>query len=299
LNQKNSYFRRVLKNTDKYLMVLPFFALFTVFTIIPVVFSIVLSFTDFNLLQTPNFVSWGNYIKLFLQDKVFIISAKNTFVFAVLTGPISYFLCLIVAWLVNELPPAFRTVMTFLFYAPTISSNLYVIWSYIFSGDIYGWANGLLMMLGIIREPIYWFTDPKYILQLIMIVQLWMCLGTSFLAFIAGLQSIDRSLYEAGAVDGIKNRWQELVYITIPSMGPQLLFGAVIQIAASFSVGRISIDLCGLPSTDYAGSTIITEAIDYGTIRYEMGYACALATVLFITMVLMNHAVRKILSKYL
>ena len=291
--------RDICKNLDKYVLLLPFFLLFFIFTVAPVAVSIVLSFTDFNMVQFPDFVGWNNYVKLFLEDDVFILSAKNTLIFALVTGPLSYFICLLVAWLVNELPRGLRTFMTFLFYAPTISGNLYVIWSFLFSGDMYGWVNGTLMNFGLIQEPIMWLTDARYMLGLIIIVQLWMSLGTGFLSFIAGLQGVDHSLYEAGAMDGIRNRWQELLYITLPSMGPQLLFGAVMQISASFSVGRICIDLAGLPSTDYAASTLITHAIDYGTIRYEMGYACSIATILFLAMLLMNHMVRSALSKYL
>ncbi len=291
--------KEIAKNRDKYLLMLPYYALFSIFVVAPVVSSIILSFTDFNMLETPHFVGWSNYIKLFLKDEIFVISIKNTLLFALVTGPISYFMCLFIAWLVNELPRTLRTLMTFLFYAPSICSNIYIIWSFIFSGDIYGWVNGTLISIGIIKEPILWFSDARYMLTIIMIIQLWMSLGAGFLAFIAGLQSVDRNLYEAGAMDGIRNRVQELFYITLPSMGPQLLFGAVMQISGSFAAGRICIDLAGLPSTDYAASTIVTHAIDYGTIRYEMGYACAIATILFMAMLLMNRAVRGMLAKYL
>ena len=118
-----------------------------------------------------------------------------------------------------------------------------------------------------------------------------------FLAFIAGLQTVDRSLYEAGAVDGVKNRWQELWYITLPSMRPQLMFGAVIQITTSLAVADVSIYLAGFPSVNYAGHTIVTHLIDFGTIRFEMGYASALATILFIMMLGTNLIVQKLLRK--
>lgn len=299
MKSKQSVIAEVVRNKDKYLLMLPYYALFMVFIVAPVVASIILSFTDFNMLERPAFVGWSNYVKLILKDEIFVISIKNTLMFALVTGPISYVMCLIVAWLVNELPKTFRTLMTFLFYAPSICSNIYIIWSFIFSGDIYGWINGSLISLGLIKEPILWFSDARYMLVIIMLIQLWMSMGAGFLAFIAGLQGVDRNLYEAGAMDGIRNRVQELFYITLPSMGPQLLFGAVMQISASFAAGRICIDLAGLPSTDYAASTIVTHAIDYGTIRYEMGYACAIATVLFMAMLIMNRAVRSMLAKYL
>lgn len=291
--------KAIWKNRDKYLMLAPFFTLFFLFTVIPVVSAMVLSLTDFNMLEPPSFIGFSNYVKLFLEDSVFIIAITNTLLFALITGPASFLLCFIMAWFVNELSPRGRTFMTFLFYAPTLSGNLYILWSTVFSGDIYGWANGILMSLGIIREPVLWLKDSRYVLGIVILVQLWMSLGTSFLAFIAGLQSVDRNLYEAAAIDGIRNRWQELFYVTLPSMGPQLLFGAVMQISTSFAAGRICIDLAGMPSTDYAARTIVTHAIDYGTLRYEMGYACGIATILFLMMLVMNRMVRNMLAKYL
>ena len=287
------------KHGEKYFMMLPFMLLFTFFTVIPVLMSVVLGFTNFNLLETPDFVGFSNYIKLFLEDDVFLISVKNTLIFAFVTGPISYFLSLGLAWLINELNPRARTIFTFLFYSPSIAGNMFIIWSAIFSGDIYGLANSTLMSIGLINDPIYWLSDPKYMLGVIILIQLWMSLGAGFLAFIAGLQNVDRSLYEAGALDGIKNRWQELICITLPSMGPQLMFGAVMQISSSFAAGRICIALAGNPSTDYAANTIITHIIDYGTIRYEMGYASAIATVLFAAMLLTNQMISRFLKRYM
>ncbi|MHB1453070.1 MAG: carbohydrate ABC transporter permease [Saccharofermentanales bacterium] len=285
-------------NSDLYAMMAPFLLLFLMFTVIPVASSMILSFTDFNLLELPSFVGWDNYVKLFLEDKIFTITVKNTLLFAFLTGPLSYFISLFVAWMVNDLSPKVRTLFTFMFYAPSISGTMYFIWSLIFSGDIYGWANGFLINIGLINEPVAWLNDSRYSLGIIMLVQLWMSMGAGFLAFIAGLQSVDRTLYESGSIDGIRNRWQELIYITLPSMGPQLLFGAVMQISASFGAGRISIALAGNPSTDYAANTIITHIIDYGTIRYEMGYASAIASVLFVIMLVTNSFIRRVLRKY-
>ena len=292
------YGREIRKNRDNYLMVAPYAVIFTVFTVIPVVLAIVMSFTYFNLLEPPQFRGLFNYMRLFLDDDVFWLSMKNTLIFALLTGPLSYFLCLVFAWLINELPVRARNLFTLVFYAPSISGALYVIWSFIFSGDAYGMANGLLMQLGVINEPILWLTDPRYDLGIVIVVQLWLSLGTSFLAFIAGLQGVDRSLYEAGAIDGIRNRFQEFVKITIPAIGPSLLFSAVMQISSSFSVGRICMALTGFPSTDYSTSTIVTHILDYGTLRYEMGYACAIASVLFLMMLLTNQVIRRLLRGY-
>lgn len=280
-----------------YIMIAPYFILFFLFTILPVVTSIVLSFTHFNMLEMPKFLGWGNYLRLFLEDDIFMIAVKNTFIFAVITGPISYFMCLIFAWIINEFKGKLRAVLTLVFYAPSITGQAYMVWALILSGDRYGYLNGLLIKWGFIFEPILWMKTEKYVLLMLMIVQLWLSLGTGFLTFIAGLQTVDKSLYEAGAIDGVKNRWQELWYITLPSMKPQLMFGAVMQITQAFAVADISIQLAGNPSINYAGATVVTHLLDYGTVRFDMGYASAIATVLFLVMIGTNKFVQKVLRK--
>ncbi|MFC4810951.1 carbohydrate ABC transporter permease [Paenibacillus sp. GCM10023250] len=284
---------------DKHLYVLiaPYIVLFMIFTVLPVAMSLLISLTSFNMLEFPTWVGWANYERLLLEDDIFLIALKNTFVFAVITGPVSYIACFLFAWLINELRPKARALMTLVFYAPSISGNVYFIWQIMFSGDSYGIVNGFLLKVGIINEAVLWFQNPKYALTIIMIVQLWLSLGTSFLAFIAGLQSTDKSLFEAGAVDGVRNRWQELWYITLPSMRPQLMFGAVIQITSSLAVADVAMNLAGFPSVQYSAHTIVTHLIDYGTIRFEMGYASAIATVLFAIMLGSNLIIQKLLKR--
>jgi multiple sugar transport system permease protein len=281
----------------KYLMILPFASIFITFTLVPVILSIFLSFTSFNMVELPSFVGLKNYINLIVEDEIFLIAIKNTLFFAVVTGPVSYIMCFLFAWLINELPRIPRAIMTLVFYAPSISGNAYLVWKLLFSSDTYGWVNAWLMKLGITTQATLWFETAKYIMPILIVVQLWLSLGVSFLAFIAGLQNVDRSLYEAASVEGIKNRWQELWFITLPSMKPQLMFGAVMQITSSLSVSQISIDLVGFPSVEYAGHTILTHLHDFGNVRYELGYACTIAVVLFFIMVFCNIIVQKLLRK--
>jgi len=281
-----------------YLMVIPFMLFFCLFTLLPVIISLPIAFTSFNLVEMPRFIGFDNFKRLFLEDEVFLISVKNTLLFALFTGPVSYFLCLFLAWLINDYPPPLRAVLTLVFYAPSMTGSAYVIWNYIFSGDMYGLLNAFLMRLGIVSDPVQWLTDTKYMMTVVIIVQLWLSLGAGFLAFIAGLQNIDKSMYEVGAIEGIRNRWQELIYITLPSMGPQLLFGAVMQISTSFAAGSVSMQLTGFPSTDYATHTIVLHAQDYGFTRYEMGYASAICFVLFVVMLLVNELIRGVLKKF-
>ena len=289
--------REIFVKRQYYYLVAPYTILFFTFTVLPVLMSLVLGFTNFNLLEFPEWVGWENYMRLFVDDKVFIIALRNTALLAVVTGPLSYIMAFVFAWLINELKPLLRSFMTLIFYAPSISGNVYLIWKLIFSSDIYGYANAYLIQFNIIDEPITWLQNADYIIWILIIVQLWLSLGVSFLSFIAGLQSVDRIYYEAGAIDGIKNRWQELWYITLPQMKSQLLFGAVMQITSSLSVAAVSINIAGFPSIEYAGHTIITHLMDYGNLRMEMGYASAIATILFIIMIVANMVVRKILRR--
>ncbi len=280
----------LIKNKDLYLLMLPYFLLFFLMIVLAMVSSIILSFTYYNMFETPTFVGISNYTSLLIDDEVFYIALKNTIAFAVITGPISYILCFFMAWFINEFGAKSRVFLTFIFYAPSLSSSVFFIWQFIFSGDAYGFINGQLMAFGLINDPIQWLSDPKYNLIILMVIQIWMSLGAGFLAFIAGFNMIDNSLYEAGMIDGIRNRFQELFYITLPMVKPQLVFSAVMQIAISFSVSTISMQLCGFPSTNYSAHTIVLHLMDYAMIRYEMGYACAIAVALFVLTILFKKA---------
>ena len=280
-----------------YFMVLPFMLLFFIFIIIPVVASLFVGFTDYNMLEIPNWVGLDNYITLFLDDDLFITALKNTVIFAVAVGPTSFILSFVVAWFINELSPKTRSIVTLIFYAPSISGGAYTIFQYIFASDSYGLVNGWLLKLGFIDSPILFFTDVQYIMPLCIAVALWMSLGTSFLSFVAGLQGIDRSQFEAAAVDGITNRWQELWYVTLPNMKPQLMFGSVMAITGSFGFGAVVTALAGNPSTDYVAYTIAHHIEDYGGARMEIGYSSAISFVLFLIMISANMFVAKLLSK--
>ena len=289
--------KEMKKNWIAYLMVAPYMIIFCVFTVLPVILSALISFTNFNMLEMPDIVFLDNYITLFFDDDIFLTAVTNTFIFACIVGPVSYLLSFLVAWFINEIPPKIRAIVTLIFYAPSISGQVYLIWGTLFSSDSYGWVNATLLELGLIDSEIAFFKDASYVMPLCIVVSLWTSLGTAFLSFIAGLQGVDRSLYEAGAVDGVKNRWQELYYITLPSMRPQLMFGAVMAITGAFGFGGIVTALCGFPSVQYSGHTIMHHLEDYGGQRYEVGYSSAIAVVLFLVMIGANGLVKKILAK--
>ncbi len=280
-----------------YLFLAPYAVIFAMFFVYPVVASIYYSFTYYNILSKPRFLGLQNYVSLILEDEIFLTSIKNTLMIAIFTGPLGYIMSFIFAWLINELPRWVRSVAVVVFYAPSIAGNCYVIFSVFFRGDAYGYVNAFLMNIGIIDAPILWLINPVYMLPICMVVILWMSLGTGFLSFVAGLQGIDGSQYEAGSRDGVKNRWQELWYITLPNMKPMLMFGAVMSITQAFGVCDVTMALCGYPSTDYAARTIVTHLFDYGFSRFEMGYACAIATILFLMMILCNKAIQSLLRR--
>ena len=252
-------FKTIRKNKFCYLYLAPFFILFGIFVIAPVVMAIILSFTSYNLTQPPQFVGIANYTALFFSDTVFTKATVNTLTMAIVVGPFSYIGALILAWALNELSPKLRTALVFFIYAPSISGNAFIIWQLLFSGDQFGYINSLLLNWGLISEPIYFLFDTKYMMTVVIIVTMWMSMGTQFLSFVAGLQGLDHALFEAGCIDGIRNRWQELWFITLPQLKPQLMFGAVMSITGAFTVGNVGAMLCGNPSTEYAVQTHVNH----------------------------------------
>lgn len=279
-----------------YAFLAPFVILFTIFIVAPVVTAIGLSFTNYNMMQTPKFVGLNNYTLLFLDDEVFMIGLSNTMKFAILTGPIGYLLSFFAAWVINQLK--FKRAFALAFYAPSICSGIAMstVWMVIFSSDRMGYLNNILLNMGLIDEPILWNTDPNYIMGVVMFISLWMSMGTGFLVFLAGLQNVSRSYYEAAAIDGVKNKFQELFYVTLPMMKPQLLFGAINAITGAFGVFDIAVSVAGMPSPNYAAHTIVSHLYDYAFIRFQMGYASAVAVVLFVITFVLGKIVMRALS---
>ena len=265
-----------------YTFMAPFLILFTVFVIAPVLTAVYLSFTYFNVLEAPKWIGWSNYKLLFLEDDVFIIAIMNTLQFAIITGPVGFFLSFFFAWMIN--PLKLKTVLALCFYAPSIASGvaMSVVWKIMFSGDRYGYMNNWLLGIGAIDEPFQFLAEQASMMPIIMFVALWMGMGTGFLVFLAGLQTVSTELYEAGKMDGISNPLQEVFYITLPVMKPQLLFGSIMAVVAGFSVFSVATNLVGLPSPLYAGHTIVAHLYDFAFIRFEMGYAATVAVILFI-----------------
>ncbi len=264
-----------------YCIMAPFLIFFFLFNILPVLASMTLSFFDYDMVSTPLFVGFENYSRMFSGDNIFMKVLGNTLRFSIIAGPVSFLLSFMLAWMINEFPKAVRVFLTFIFYAPALVGNAYFIWQILFSGDSYGYLNNILMSFGFTTEPINWFQNTTYNMTIIIIVQLWMSMGVSFLANIAGLQNVSAELYEAAAIDGVRTRWHELWYVTLPSMKSILLFSSVMQIQAVFSVSSVITTLAGYPSVNNSVDTLVSYISDIGTTRYKMGYASALSIFLF------------------
>ena len=276
-------FKRFLRrNATGYICLAPFLILLVIFVVVPVGVSVVLSFTNYNMLQPPKFVGLENYMSLILNDDVFLIALKNTFVFALFIGPIGYFMSFLMAWILDTMKA--RNLFSIAFYAPSITSAvaMTVVWLYFFSPDRYGMVNNALTELGLITEPILWNADPRYIMPVVVLISVWMSMGNGFLVFLAGLQNLPDEVFEQARIDGVGSRFQELFYMTLPMMKPQLLFGAINAIVASFSVFDIAVQFAGMPSPNYAAHTLVAHLFDHAFIRFEMGYASAVSVVLFL-----------------
>lgn len=293
----NSLAKKINTYKTGTLFALPFLVLYVIFVLAPILLAIGMSLTDYNLLETPNFVGLKNYQLLFMEDKVFITAVSNTFVFAIISGPISLIASFLLAWVINKAP--FSKLFALLFYAPSITSSIAmsVVWMYFFSADRYGLINNILFEIGAINEPILWNTDPDTILAVIIIISIWMSLGSGFMVFLAGLKNTSKELQEAGQIDGVKSSFQELIYITLPQMKPQILFGIINSVVNAFGVFDIALVVAGLPSPDYAGHTIVAHLYDYAFVRFEMGYASAISVVLFIFTFGIGQLAMKFLSK--
>lgn len=297
--KKNKIAKRA-DNKNGYLFVLPYALVFTIFILIPVILAVCLSFTNFNAIEFPSWVGFLNYITVLTNDEIFMQNVlPNTIVYALIVGVGGYILSFILAWALCNLPKLLRTIFALILYSPSMTAGvaMTVVWKVIFSGDQTGILNSWLMSIGAINEPIIWLISADYLLPIVIIIGLWSSMGIGFLSLIAGILNTDESLYEAAAIDGVKNRFQEMIYITIPSMKPQMLFAAVMSIVNAFQAGSIYALLTGNPSPGYASQLIVNHIEDYGFLRYEMGYAAALSVVLLLMVQVFSKIANKLFTE--
>ncbi|SKA87832.1 carbohydrate ABC transporter membrane protein 1, CUT1 family [Clostridium sp. USBA 49] len=278
--------KNILNKKSHWILLSPYIIMFSIFIIIPVGAAIALSFTYFNTIEFPSFIGLKNYIKLLTQDTVFMQKVlPNTIKYSLIVGPLGYILSFLLAWILAQLTKVPRTILAIIIYSPSMTAGVIMstVWGVIFSGDQLGYLNSILINAGIISEPIQWLQSPQYLMTIMIIVSLWSSMGVGFLSMLSGVLNVNQELYEAAYIDGVRNRFQEIIYVTIPSMRPQMLFGAVMAVVNTFSTGGIGVALSGSnPTPDYAGQVIVNHIEDYGFIRYEMGYAAAVSVILLL-----------------
>ncbi|MCB8978508.1 MAG: sugar ABC transporter permease [Ardenticatenaceae bacterium] len=296
--QESRFKRWLSKEGSAYAFLSAYGLMFTIFIIVPVLVAIFLSFTFFDTIQTPSFIGLKNYIALLTADDIFMrYVLPNTIKFAVLVGPGGYVLSFMLAWMLAQLPKVPRTIFALILYSPSMTTGvaMAVVWKTLFSGDQNGYLNSFLLGLNAIQEPIQWLQSPQYLMTIMIVVTLWSSMGVGFLAMLAGILEINPELYEVGSLDGISNRFQEIIHITIPSMKPQMLFGAVMAIVGTFQAGAIGVTLSGAnPTPQYAGQLIVNHIEDYGFLRYEMGYAAAVSVVLLLMVLFFSRVANRL-----
>jgi len=269
-----------------YAFVAPYLLMFAIFIIVPVVAAILLSFTYFDTVRFPQWIGFENYINILTNDAEFMqYVIPNTLKYAVIVGPGGYILSFLIAWMLAQLTPKVRTILALVIYSPSLTAGvtMSVLWKVIFAGDETGYLNMFLMNLGAINEPVAWLTSADTLMPIMIGVTLWSSMGVGFLAMLAGILNVNQDLYEAGYIDGIKNKFQEMIYITIPTIKPQMLFGAVMAIVGTFGSSGIGVALSGSnPTPQYAGQLIVNHIEYFGFNKYEMGYAAALSVILLL-----------------
>lgn len=294
--------RNFLTEYAHWVLLFPFLVLFLTLIILPILCAIGLSFTDYNGMETPDFTFLDNYIRIFSKDSVFMQKIlPNTIIYAVLVGPGGFILAFFMAWLLSQLKPVPRTILAVILYLPsmTVGVTVSTVWAVIFSGDRTGYLNSLLLQLNLIQSPITWLQNEDTLMPIMILVALWSSMGIGFLSILSGIMNVNKDLYEAARLDGVKNRVQEALYVTIPSIRPQLLFGAVMAVVNAFNSAGLGVALSGSnPTPGYAGSIIVNHIDDFGFIRYEMGYAAALSVVLLLIISLASKVAHKLFGDH-
>ncbi|HEY8576714.1 MAG TPA: sugar ABC transporter permease [Devosia sp.] len=273
-----SFWSRLWQNdAPGYLFLLPWLIGFFGLTIGPIISSFYLSFTDFDLLTSPEWVGANNYIRMFTNDPKFWASMRVTMMFVIFSVPLKLAFALGVALLLNRGMrglPLYRA----LFYLPSLlgaSVAIAILWQQIFARD--GLVNDFLAIFGIVGPS--WISTPQYSLWTIIILAVWQ-FGSPMIIFLAGLRQIPQDMYEAASLDGA-GRWRQFRKITLPLLTPVVFFNAIIQTIEAFKSFTPAFIISGgtgnpINSTLFYTLYLYQEAFGF----FRMGYASALAWVL-------------------
>lgn len=259
------------------LFLLPNLLFFLAFTIIPILWAAVMSFTDWKIIGSPTWVGLDNYIEIFIKDRVFWQVFKNTLTFMIISVPVGLILSFLVALLLNQ-DIAFKRWYRGFFFMPVIASSVLVavVWKWLLVSD-FGMVNYIISLFGV-RGP-NWLTDKRFAMPSVVGVSIWKGLGFNMMLFIAGLQNIPETYYEAFRMDS-ENKVKQVIHITLPLMAPTTFFVFTMSIINSFQV----FDLVQMMTNGGPGrnTSVLVHYIYQNAFRYfRMGYASALAYILF------------------
>jgi multiple sugar transport system permease protein len=253
------------------------------------------------VIQSHRFNGIDNYLYILTEDEIFMKTIlPKTLFFSFIVGPCGFMLSFMLALFLSQITPKMRTFLALIIYSPSMTAGvaIAVVWKIIFSGNEQGLTNSLLLRLSLINEPLQLLLNPDYLMPIMILVSIWRSMGVGFLAILAGLLNVNKDLYEAAYIDGLRNRFQEIFYITIPSIKKQMMFSAVMSIVGTFSAGAIGVALSGAnPTPQNSGQMIINHIEDYGILRSEMGVAAALSVLLLLLILGFSKFFQKILKE--
>ncbi len=278
-----------------YILIAPTFILFAVFFLMPLLYSFILTLFEWNGFSADRtFVGAGNYIRLF-ADEAFVNALINTFVYVILTVPLILCISLLLSCLMNENIKGFQ-ILKGIYFLPHIVSLVAVsmVWSWIFLPDKYGLLNGVLSAFGAGAKT--WLADPDLAMASIVVIGVWKSIGYNMVIVIAGLLIIPKSLYEAAEMDGA-NGVQRFFRVTLPLLKPTIFFvlvsSSIYSLFQIFDIVKVTTNSGPIGKTEM----LVTYLYKAGFVEYEMGYASAIAFVLFILTVVITVIQKKFVEE--
>jgi len=285
-------FEEIRKNSAAYYMLLPFFLLFFVFTVLPIAAALPFAFTDFKLPGAPSFAGIENFRDLFSENDLFMSSLKNTLLSLLITGLGGFVLNIFAAWLISPLRGRLKTMFIVIFCLPSFLYGAFAVWGMALGDGMNSPLNSVLMSLGMIKSPVDWLDSSPASILLMQLVRLWGTFGIGFLVTLTGFDEANenRELYDAARIDGLSNRFWHLVFVTVPAAAPRLALMAALQIAAAFSVGSVF-------TTTPANMTLTDYMLTLGAYKLDIGMASAVGVLITAAASLIYFIVRKLLRE--
>ncbi|NQU95640.1 MAG: sugar ABC transporter permease [Candidatus Omnitrophica bacterium] len=281
---KKGFFTKLNEAKWSYIFIAPAVLLFLIFVVGPVIASFYWSFTEYDAIHAPKWVGLANYKNIFFNDPRFWKSVRNTCLYTLGVIPLGTALSLLLAIAVDQ-QIRFKNFFRAIYFIPSVTSviALSVIWKWLFAGEKYGLINHILIRVGL--QPVDWLMSPVWTLPAIMIMSIWASLGYNMILFLAGLQTIPKTVYEAADIDGA-NVFDKFWHITLPLLKPFTVFVVIIGFITSFQVfERVYImtqSELGIGGVLDSALTVVAYLYDMGFRKFKMGYASALGYIVFV-----------------